>query len=659
MLSAAAACLPYTTDALHASVVGAWVSLLLYRRPLMSVMKEIFRAIPPHELDTENPRLWSLNRKAAEELCILSCLAPVIASNLAVPFSDLVYASDASLAKGAFCSTWVGEELSKLLWRSSDVKGQNVPLMRSSEALLAYYDIDYEQKESKQETDVGEEGEEDVGPQRPLGLYFEFIEICGGAGVVTKQLILLGVVCGPVFDLSFSQQYDFSSLRVLRWMMFMVEEGRVLSFLVSPPCTTFSPAAYPCLRSYQEPMGFDMSNPRVLLGNKLANHSLALMLVARRTRTPGLMEQPLRSKMRWLKQWRRLIRLGATEVHLASCAYGSPHEKKFCFLGIHMRLEALRKPCSRDHVHLRIEGRYTKPSATYTKGLAIALARTFRDHLRERALRIQMLDLDCCGLEDLVSNDLSASRRWITEEAWKWKGFSHINILEASAISKIYEKEARAGGDKRFCFLCDSHVARASVARGRTSSDAMRPVLKRIGSLSVAYGLYGAGRFTPTRINPADAPTRDYSCQEPWERSILDEKTEEEIAWILSRPKMRRWAANWARLTLLVSPSWVSFAGGEGKRILSGYPLDGPEVCFDFDSSLGFPGEGPNGFIASIPSSSCFLSFSIGLSLSFLHSIFVIVVFGLSPIWISSFISHSGQGRTLTPLKAIWVLAIF
>ena len=34
-------------------------------------------------------------------------------------------------------------------------------------------------------------------PDRPIGMKFEFIEICGGAGVVTKELIALGLAVDP------------------------------------------------------------------------------------------------------------------------------------------------------------------------------------------------------------------------------------------------------------------------------------------------------------------------------------------------------------------------------------------------------------------------------------------------------------------------------
>ena len=120
----------------------------------------------------------------------------------------------------------------------------------------------------------------------------------------------------------------------------------------------------------------------------------------------------------------------------------------------------------------------------------------------------------------------------------------------------------------------------------------MRP--KRISSTSVAYGLYGHGRFAPTRINPADAPTRRYKIPPPVPSSVLRGKEAEEVAWILRLPRVRRWAANWMRLVLLWSPSLSQFhASRESKRVLSRFPLSGPEILSNFDSSLGYPGEGP------------------------------------------------------------------
>ena len=73
-----------------------------------------------------------------------------------------------------------------------------------------------------------------------------------------------------MLDLSESRHYDLASLRLLEWAIYMIEEDRFRSFFVEPPCTTFSPAAHPAVRSYREPLGFDRTNPKTLHGNTLA-----------------------------------------------------------------------------------------------------------------------------------------------------------------------------------------------------------------------------------------------------------------------------------------------------------------------------------------------------------------------------------------------------
>ena len=83
--------------------------------------------------------------------------------------------------------------------------------------------------------------------------------------------------------------------------------------------------------------------------------------------------------------------LGAREVFLASCMYGSPHQKEFCFVGANMHVELLHRACSRDHQHVRIQGQYTKPSAVYCDGLVLAIATLFEDHLRARQAAVERL----------------------------------------------------------------------------------------------------------------------------------------------------------------------------------------------------------------------------------------------------------------------------
>ena len=614
LLAARCASLPYTSDALHSCLIGSLVSVSLMRRPLLACMNEVFKVIPSVELAPGNPILWPLSRRAGDELVVMSCLLPIAVSNLAATMSREVFATDASLAKGAIVSTEVKREAAEALWRSSDKKVKSVPMMRSSEAVLAWADPMVEPLGEFREEPVHESflpstnpswldflGEEENNDNadveqvpRPIGLWFQFLEICGGAGVVTREIIKLGIVAGPVFDLSVSPQFDMVDHKVLRWIIFMMEQGRLMSWLCSPPCTSFSPAAHPAVRSYACPEGFDQTNRKVIIGNTLAYGMLTLMMTARRTGVFGMGETPLRSKMRWLKVWRRIVALGASEVLLDSCAYGSIHQKGFCFLTINMNAGGLSKRCTRDHEHVRIEGKYTKNSAIYCDGLASALARCFRNHITSRINLEKVFDFKKEGLEDIVTNDVCQTHEWRLTRQWRWRGRSHINILETSAAMKLNALMARRGGDVRFTNFVDSHVAKSVLTRCRSSSDSLRALLHQNSALALAFGLYPSYRFAPTRLNPADHPTRDAPFPEVAPSSILREVDKLGFYGLLKISSLRRVAANWVRLTLLASPAILDFLADPSSFRRHGLSTIMPSSWqMDFDASLGYPGEGP------------------------------------------------------------------
>ena len=187
LMSAAVASLRTTSDAVIASVVGSWVSVLLYRRPLMAVMNHLFQVIPPEELDTERSVLRPLRRSAAEELQILAVLAPVAMSNLAVPFSKEIYATDASNTGGGIAVADADEDVVKMAWRSADRKGGNVPLMRRTQAIIASHDVDFEEIPDDEEHKV-------IGASvsRPIGLHWWLG--CGDKGPHPKRNLLWSCV---------------------------------------------------------------------------------------------------------------------------------------------------------------------------------------------------------------------------------------------------------------------------------------------------------------------------------------------------------------------------------------------------------------------------------------------------------------------------------
>ena len=602
---------PCTSDSLHPSIVGSLVSALMFRRPLMAILNEVFHVIPAHELDPLHPVLRKLPRKAAQELALAAALCPIMVSNLAVDVDKKLYATDASNSMGGIASTEVPDHVAKFLWRTADKKGANVPILSRIQALTAAYE---DPEESHMMLQPGGDSEQ---VPRPIGLNFDFIEVFGGAGVVTKHLCQMNVVCAPVMDISFSLQYDLMNVRVVEWLIFMLESKRIHAVLLAPPCTTFSPAAYPPCRSYENPLGFNRSEFKVYHGTKLAHASLCIMFTTMRTDSLGLLEQPRRSKMRWLAAWKRLVEMGMEEHFLASCSFGSIHMKEFCFAAVNMRAESLDRPCTRDHNHIKIEGKFTRPSATYVDGLAYELACVFKRNLDAMHRAMQATTIAVDGLEDPVSNDVALAYEWKVEDSWKWKGSSHINVLETASTLRLMRRLARGGGDLRATYLGDSHVSRSCMAKGRSSSLALKPLLHQAAAISTAYGLYLAGRFAPTRLMPADHPSRGASIPPPVPASIVKCRDSRFLAVLGKISKVKRWASNWIRLVLLLSPSILDFhVSDECARIYPVTYVPNANSFSAFDSSLGFPGEGPGfGFMAPFQ----FGWLGLGIIASLLH----------------------------------------
>lgn len=145
-----------------------------------------------------------------------------------------------------------------------------MPLLSKAQTALKEYDAGFEEKLEAWKEDEIDLGEKEQTPSRPLGLWYEFIEVCGGAGKISCELDELGIVVGPVMDLSRSPAYDITDHKVLRWLLHLCENDRLVSSVVAPPCTTFSPAAYPPVRTYAQPRGLPPLAWKAVVGNALA-----------------------------------------------------------------------------------------------------------------------------------------------------------------------------------------------------------------------------------------------------------------------------------------------------------------------------------------------------------------------------------------------------
>ena len=101
----------------------------------------------------------------------------------------------------------------------------------------------------------------------------------------------------------------------------------------------------------------------------------------------------------------------------------------------------------------------------------------------------------------------------------------------------------------------------------------------------------------------------------PW--SIADFEDPLQVHALARLRGLKRWAANWSRLAILLAPEILDFViePSAYRRYSSTLPGSSFPCSFDFDSTLGFPGEGPQ-FASHFATFACLILLGFSLSLA-------------------------------------------
>ncbi|CAE7205238.1 unnamed protein product [Symbiodinium sp. KB8] len=494
--------LPAVSEALASTVLGSWVSYVQFRKPFSCFLDAAF-GLAAKDSCAESSLLKPLSRRAAGELSLLAACAPLIATNVAVPFDKEAYCTDASLAKGAVCRTPVDPALSEALWHSGPRKAPFAALVKCESGSrkpgpLEAAELDVSQPDLSPEK----------GLSKPLGLDYDFLEFFGTEGKVSKAVSGLGL------------------------------RQRARSIYLAIPAGTFS-------------------------------------------RLPTL-----RGALSFLKKPAARFVSGVSLLGAAG--------RGLSFLTCHL---------------LRPETAYplqAPPGFSTEDTFDVALARVFGLAIASSSRAVEQQK---AGLESVLVDDFLLTSEWEVLSSWTWTSRRHINELESNSVLALYKRLALAGGDVRSSIITDSSVVLGSHTKGRSSAKVIRRSLQRAGCTIIAGGLYPSVLFGPTRWNAADDPSRDAELRAPSGTSLNKGLSREELRGLSSLKMLTRPRANWLRLALLLHGSFYS---GPTRLVssLRAFPSEArflalPEVSpsdlfqkIDFDSTLGFPGEGPSFFFA-------------------------------------------------------------
>ena len=306
----------WISEQLASALAGSWVTALMYRRPLMAAIGALF------ELGKRAPLpggslLRHLGPAARQDLVLLSVLAPLMVSNVAAPTSCQVGVSDASSKRGATCSAAVPQDVAEHLWQTSDQRGWYSRLNQGPDDAD---DVDLHDGSNGFKTESNGKaaplGSVTMSPcrlrapppERPVACSYDFLEVRGGGPWLSCHLPA-SLSVGPVLDHRRSPHFSLLEPRCLEWVLHLIQERRLGAVCVMPPVGSFSPAFKPRLRSWDRPSGLQPT-ARLLRENALLSRALAVLLVASRCNTIGILLHPLLSFGRGLPSWRCLSSAG-------------------------------------------------------------------------------------------------------------------------------------------------------------------------------------------------------------------------------------------------------------------------------------------------------------------------------------------------------------
>ena len=256
---------------------------------------------------------------------------------------------------------------------------------------------------------------------------------------------------------------------------------------------------------------------------------------------------------------------GCGTVDIAYCSFGAPYPKntRLGFIFATRLLSFEGRICRGGHSHIRLEGSLTTHAAAYPPGLCAEWADVIWATIHYSTRPLDLLEEEegprAGALEDLYYNELLEAAPWamaMKEPVGVMMGGRrpHINISEVRGCLRTIRKRGMLGYNTRQVYGLDSQVGIGVLAKGRSPSHALNDELRLGLPYTISYRHYPGYKFSPTRLNRADDPTRDRpvrpsrGCPE-FVQDMLGGDCDEWDAWI-KLPRQCRAISPWAHFVV-------------------------------------------------------------------------------------------------------------
>lgn len=521
------------------ALLGLWAYCAQFRRPMFSFMFHVYYQHSPGTSNTP----FKLSKEARNEFFSLAMLSPCCISDITVLPDDHLFCVDASPDGAGVCKVKVGRSVVRELWRRGDKQGYRAPMLSRVQSYLKSIGIpedDFDDEDvsvvDEENDDSGETKEQPPKwleeycdrvqsswddetpntPQRPLFEHpFDLLEMYSGCGRMSTEWQRQGLKVLPPLELK--EGWDLTSESLFWGLLSFIRAGKVKMVWWAPPCTTFSLARTPKLRSLLVAWGFRLLERKTLAGNLHASQSMLIAMV--QISVGGFMggEQPAFGFMRALECWQLLLVMfdGVFEILFDWCRYSQNFRKTTRVISNFPPFRKLGLRCNHSRKHVKLEGQATTKAGAYSSHFCKVVAGLWKAYWMEfdgtpkecrevfgEPPRVQKPEK---GGSHLWAVQLSESLPWHTWIQYSFKSKEHINLQETKARRSFFK---RLRGSKRVVIAQGSRVNLGSLGKGRSPSSALNRLMKSEAPLILGKNLYVAGIRFPTWSIRADCPSR-------------------------------------------------------------------------------------------------------------------------------------------------------
>ncbi|CAE7233811.1 unnamed protein product [Symbiodinium sp. CCMP2456] len=465
-----------------------------------------------------------LGGKAACELSLLAACAPLIVTNVAVPYDDYVYCTDASLAKGAACRALVGKDLSEALWHSSPRRG---PFARLSK----------EGSPSK------------TPPSSP-----SFTTRSAEVQVEERQAYSSRGVTGRA-----ERQVEASSKTPPSSPSFAARNAKVQveERYAEDQAVAVQPS-WSCGGASQEKVQVEVEVPPVsgqcFTYFRFAEVQVAGRAVSSQGAANNSAEVQVEAEARTGPRFSSEV---SPELDVTKPA---PLEALLCLIPRRrvrrVLIDLPGGPCAqeRHEENRRASRAFIILEACHRAGVPCLLRQPAGSLLFTLSPSPAPADESSApGLESILVDDVLLTSCWEVLLAWRWGSKRHINALESDATLALYKRIALEGGDRRCAIITDSSVVLGAHSKGRTSARVIKQPVRKASTTVIAGGVYPGLSFGPTRWNVADDPTRSEPLRKPSGVPLCYGLSRDDLRALSALRGLSKPRANWVRLALGLS----------------------------------------------------------------------------------------------------------